>query len=74
MNAQSICRHKKISQSTLRTNHVRAVVFVVRFTHFALQTRFDLSANTDAISDLHSRDLVADFDGFANDLMTNANW
>lgn len=58
----------------VHTNHVRAVILVVGFAHLALQTCFDLSANADAISDLYGGDLITNFDGLANDLMTNADW
>lgn len=53
---------------------MRAVVLVVRFAKLALQTRTNLSANTDTVSNLDGCHLVADLDGFTDDLMTDADW
>ena len=56
------------------TNHVRAIILIVRFAELALQTGTDLSANTNTVSNLDSRHLVADFNGLANNFMTDADW
>ena len=52
---------------------MRTVVFLVCFAKFALQTRTDLSANANSISNLDSGHLVADFDSLADDFVTDAN-
>ena len=55
---------------------MRAVVLIVGFAILALQARGNLSANTDTVANLHGRHLVTDFDGFANNLMsdTEGQW
>ena len=50
-----------------------AVVLVVALALLALQTRPDLSSNTNTIPDLCAGDLVADLDSLANDLMSNTD-
>ncbi len=55
------------------TNHVGAVVLVVRLAKFALQTSSDLSTDANAISNLDSGHLVANLDGLADNLVANAN-
>ena len=53
---------------------MRAVVLVVRLAKLALQTGTDLSANTNAVSNLDGCHLVTDLDSLADNFMTNADW
>ena len=53
---------------------MRTVVLVIRLAKLALQAGADLGTNSNAVSDLDGGHLVADFDGLANDFMTNADW
>ena len=53
---------------------MRTVVLIIRLAKLALQAGADLSTNSNAVSDLDSGHLVANFDGLANDFMTNADW
>ena len=53
---------------------MRAVVLVVRLAKLALQTGTNLSANTDTVSNLDRCYLVTDFDSFADNFMSNADW
>ena len=53
---------------------MRAIVLVICFAKFTLQTSPDLSADTNTVSNLDGGDLVANFDGLANNLMTNTDW
>lgn len=55
------------------TNHMWAVVLVIALALLALQARPDLSAHTNAVSDLDAGNLVADPDSMANDLVANAD-
>lgn len=52
---------------------MRTVVLVVRLAKFALQTGTDLSANTNAVSNLDGCHLVADFDSLADNFMADAD-
>ena len=52
---------------------MRTVVLVVRFAEFALETGTDLSANTNTVSNLNGCNLVAHFDGLANNFMADAD-
>lgn len=54
-------------------NGVRAVVLLIRLAVVAGQIRSDLSTNAHAVADLHGFDFGADFDGLANDLVTDAD-
>ena len=56
------------------TNHVRTVIFVIGFAKLALQAGADLSANTHTVSNFNGCHLVANFDSFANNFMTDADW
>ena len=56
------------------TNHVRAVIFVVRLADVALKAGADLSSHAHPIANLHSRNLVADTNGLANDLVAYDQW
>lgn len=58
----------------LHTNHMRTVVLVVRFAKLAFQAGTDLSAHTNAVSNLDCCHLVADFDSLADDFMADADW
>jgi hypothetical protein len=52
-----------------------AVVFVVRFTHLAFKAWPDLSANSNAITNLHARLAIrADLNSCANYLVPNTQW
>ena len=53
---------------------MRTVVLVIRLAKPALQTGADLGTNSNAVSNLDGGHLVPDFDGLANDFMTNADW
>ena len=53
---------------------MRAIILIICFAKFALQTSSNLSADTDAISNLDGGHLVADFNGFTNNLMANTDW
>lgn len=59
---------------SLRTDHIRTVVLVVRFANLALETSLDLSAHANSVANLAGGDLVASFDHLADNFMTNANW
>lgn len=52
---------------------MRTVILIIRLAKLALQTGTDLSANTNAISNLDGCHLVADFDSLANDFMTDTD-
>lgn len=52
---------------------MRTVILVVRFAELAFETGPDLSANTNTVSNLNGGDLVADFDGLANDFVADAD-
>lgn len=52
---------------------MRAVILIVRLADPALQASLNLSTDTNAIANLHSRHLVANFDSLSYDLMTNAD-
>ena len=56
------------------TDFMRAVVLIVGFAALALQAGSDLSTNTNAVSNLDSRHLVTNFDSFANDFVSDAEW
>lgn len=58
----------------LHTNHARAIVLIVCFAQLALQACLDLRTDTNTISDFDGRHFVTNFDGFADDLMTDADW
>ena len=53
---------------------MRAIILIICFAKFALQTSSNLSADTNAISNLDGGHLVADFNGFTNNLMTDTDW
>ena len=52
---------------------MRAVVLVVRLADFALQASPDLSTDTNAVSNFDGGNLVADFDGLADDFVPYAD-
>ena len=58
----------------LLTNLVWAVILLIRFTEFALQTRPDLGTDTNAVPDFDGSHFVTDLNGLTNDLMANADW
>ncbi len=53
---------------------MRTVVLVVRLAKLALQTGTNLSTNTNTVSNLDRCYLVTDFDSFADNFMSNADW
>ena len=53
---------------------MRTVVLVIGLAKLAFQAGADLGTNSNAVSNLDGGHLVADFDGLADDFMTNANW
>lgn len=53
---------------------MRTVVLVVRLAKLAFQAGTDLSAHTNAVSNLDCCHLVADFDSLADDFMADADW
>ena len=56
-------------------DHIRAVVLLVGFTIDAVEVGADLSTSSYTISDFDaSLDTIANFDGAANDLVSNADW
>lgn len=61
------------SMRTLLTNFVGAVILLIRFAEFALQTCLDLSTDANTVSHLDSGHLVSNLDGFANDFMTDTD-
>lgn len=58
----------------LHTNHVWAIVLVVRLALLTLQARPNLRTATDTVADLASCDLRSDLDGLAYDFVANADW
>jgi hypothetical protein len=57
----------------LLTNHMWAVVLVVRLALRAFHARLDLSANTNTISWLESLNFWSNAQNLANNLMTNTD-
>lgn len=53
-------------------NSIRAIVFLVGFAVLAGQVGTDLSTNAYTISDFDSLDVLAYFDGLANDFVSDA--
>ncbi len=62
-----------IAGAVLHTNHMRAVVLVIRLALRAFHARLDLSANTDTVSWLESLHFWSSSQNLADDLVTNAN-
>lgn len=60
-----------IRKRGLRTNLMRAVVLVVTLAHLALQTSPDLRTDADTVSNLDGGHLGTDFDGLADNFVTN---
>jgi len=58
----------------VRVDRVRAVVLLVRLAVVAGQVGLDLGAYTDAVADFDGRDIFADLDGLADDLVADAEW
>jgi hypothetical protein len=56
------------------TNHMRAIVLIVRLAKFALQARLDLSTNANTISNLELCDLITDGNNSTDDFVTDAEW
>lgn len=53
---------------------MRTIVFIVSPAEFTLKTSPDLSTDADAVSNFHRRYLIANLDGFTNDLVANTQW
>ena len=53
---------------------MRTIVFIIRLAKLALQAGADLGTNSNTVSDLDRGHLIANFDGLANNFMTNADW
>ena len=51
-----------------------AVVLIITLALLALQARPDLSTDSDAVTDFDGLDLVANLDGVANNLVSDADW
>lgn len=61
-------------RSAVGVDGVRAVVLLVRLAVVAGEIGLDLSANADAVADLDCLHVLADLDGFADDLVADADW
>ncbi len=57
----------------LLTNHMWAVVLIIRFALWALHARLNLSSNAYTVTWLDSFDLWPDSQDLANDLVANAD-
>ena len=55
------------------TNHMWAIILLIRLAELAFQACPDLSADTDTVTNLDGSHLVADFNGLANDLVADTN-
>ena len=55
------------------TNFIRTIILLIGLADLTLKARTDLRSHTNAVSDLHGRDLVPNFDRFADDFMTDAD-
>ena len=53
---------------------MRTVVLIIRLAKLALQAGADLGSHSNAVSNLDRGHFVADFDGLANDFMTDTDW
>jgi len=60
--------------STVGVRGLGAVVLVTGLALLALEARAGLGADADTVADLDVLDLLADADGFADDLVANAAW
>ena len=67
-------RSPQAGRTDKHTNLVRTVILVVGFAKLALEAGADLRANTNTVSNLDRRHLVTNFNGLANDFMTDADW
>ena len=56
-----------------RTNHVRAIVFLICLAKFAFQARLDLSTYANSVANLDGGHLVADLDSSTDDLVTDTD-
>lgn len=60
-------------KSSIRPNLVRAIILIVRVAVDTSQIRSYLSSNTDPIANFDCFDVLANFDGFAYYLMSDAD-
>ena len=70
----SSCSSQDVQLKRQHTNHVGAIILIVRLADFTLKAGSDLSTYAHAIADFDSRNLVANTNGLANDLVADAKW
>jgi hypothetical protein len=57
-------------RSVVSVNGLSTVVLIVRVTPITIQTRQDLSSNTNSLSDLEFGNIFTDMSDFSNDLVS----